>query len=75
LKACGDAHALDPCGFALFEIGADLNALGRGNEAIPYLERRLNEYGDNSSREVQAELDKARGSKPGKGKGRDKGKD
>jgi eukaryotic-like serine/threonine-protein kinase len=74
LKACGDAHALDPCGYALFEVGAALNALGRPDEAIPYLERRLDEYGDNSSGEVQAELDKARGeSKPGKGPGKAKG--
>jgi type IV pilus assembly protein PilM len=57
---------------ALFEIGADLNALGRGKEAIPYLERRLSEYGDNGSGEVQAELDKARGEKPGKGRGHEK---
>ena len=75
LKACGDAHALDPCGYALFEIGADLNALGRNSEAIPYLERRLNEYGDNSSGEVQAELDKARGEKHGHGKAKGHGKD
>jgi serine/threonine-protein kinase len=73
LKACGDAHALDPCGYALFEIGADLNALGRNSEAIPYLERRLNEYGDNGSGEVQAELDKARGAHGnGKAKGHNK---
>jgi predicted Ser/Thr protein kinase len=72
LDACGDEHALDPCGYALFEVGAALNALGRPKEAIPYLERRLNEYGDNSSGEVQAELDKAKGSKPGKAKGHDK---
>jgi hypothetical protein len=74
LKACGDAHALDPCGFALYEVGAALNGLGRYDEAIPYLERRLSEYGDNSSGEVQKALDEARGGgKPGKGKGRDKG--
>jgi eukaryotic-like serine/threonine-protein kinase len=73
LKACGDAHALDPCGFALYEVGAALNGLGRYDEAIPYLERRLSEYGDNSSGEVQKALDEARGGgKPGKGKGRDK---
>jgi serine/threonine-protein kinase len=72
LKACGDAHALDPCGYALFEVGADLNALGRNQEAVPYLERRLSDYGDNGSGEVQAELDKARGAKPDKGHGRDK---
>jgi serine/threonine protein kinase len=68
LDACGDTHALDPCGFALYEVGAALNALGRSEEAIPYLERRLDEYGDNSSGEVQAELDKARGKKPKKEK-------
>jgi tetratricopeptide (TPR) repeat protein len=73
LKACGDAHALDPCGYALFEIGAALNALGRPNEAIPYLERRLNEYGDNAAGEVQAELDRARGETPSSGKGKGKG--
>jgi len=74
LKACGNAHALDPCGFALYEVGAALNGLGRYDEAIPYLERRLSEYGDNSSGEVQKALDEARGGgKPGKGKGRDKG--
>jgi serine/threonine protein kinase len=79
LKACGDTHALDPCGFALYEIGADLNALGRNEEAVPYLERRLSEYGDNSSGEVQAELDKARGETTEKPKGpkgpKDKGDD
>ncbi|HEX5622669.1 MAG TPA: serine/threonine-protein kinase [Solirubrobacteraceae bacterium] len=73
LKACGDAHALDPCGYALYEVGAALNGLGRYDEAIPYLERRLSEYGDNSSGEVQKALDEARaGGKPGKGP-KDKG--
>ena len=75
LKACGDAHALDPCGYALYEVGAALNGLGRYDEAIPYLERRLSEYGDNSSGEVQKALDEARAGgekKPGKGKGREK---
>jgi len=74
LKACGDAHQLDPCGYALFEVGADLVALGRGDEAVQYLERRLNEYGDNSSGEVQAALDEARGKKPKKAK-KDKAND
>src|SRR4051812_31251646 len=71
LKACGTTHALDPCGFALYEVGADLNALGRGDEAVPFLQRRLDEYGDNASGEVQAELDKARGKKPKGPKGHD----
>jgi tetratricopeptide (TPR) repeat protein len=69
LKACGDAHALDPCGYALYEVGAALNGLGRYDEAIPYLERRLNEYGDNGSGEVQKALDEAEsGGKKGKGR-------
>ena len=74
LKACGDARQLDPCGYALFEVGADLVALGRGDEAVQYLERRLNEYGDNSSGEVQTALDEARGKKPKKAK-KDKAND
>jgi serine/threonine-protein kinase len=60
LKACGNARALDPCGFAMYEVGAALNGLERYDEAIPYLERRLDEYGDNSSGEVQKALDEAR---------------
>jgi serine/threonine-protein kinase len=71
LKACGSTHALDPCGYALYEVGVDLMHLGRSQEAIPFLEKRLAEYGDNSSGEVQKALDEARGgkTKPGKSKG------
>ena len=39
---------------------AALNGLERYDEAIPYLERRLSEYGDNSSGEVKKALDEAR---------------
>jgi eukaryotic-like serine/threonine-protein kinase len=60
LDACGDVERLSPCGYALFEIGAALNALGRPEEAIPVLQQRLDVYGDNSSGEVQRELDRAR---------------
>jgi tetratricopeptide (TPR) repeat protein len=56
LDACGDARELSPCGFALFEVGAALNALGRPDEAIPYLEQRLAQYGDNGAGEVKREL-------------------
>ena len=56
LEACGNAQQLSPCGFALFEVGAALNGLGRYEEAIPYLEQRLEQYGDNSSGEVKREL-------------------
>jgi eukaryotic-like serine/threonine-protein kinase len=69
LRACGNTHALDPCGYALYEIGADLIALGRNREAIPFLEKRLSEYGDNSGGEVQQALDQARGEKTKKPKG------
>jgi len=56
LEACGDAQQLSPCGYALFEVGAALNGLGRYEEAIPFLEQRLEQYGDNSSGEVKREL-------------------
>jgi hypothetical protein len=65
IEACGDTVQLDPCGYALFEIGAALNALGRPDEAIAPLEQRLEQYGDNSGGEVKDELKKAR--KGGKG--------
>jgi serine/threonine protein kinase len=74
LKACGSAHALDPCGYALYEVGVDLIALGRNEEAIPFLEKRLSEYGDNSSGEVQRALDQARGTSSGKPKKEKKSK-
>jgi serine/threonine-protein kinase len=58
-QLCGGAKELSPCGYALFEEGAALNALGRPQEAIAPLQRRLNEYGDNESGEVSKELRKA----------------
>jgi tetratricopeptide (TPR) repeat protein len=75
LDACGDAKQLSPCGYALFEFGAALNALGRHEEAIPYLEQRLEQYGDNSAGEVKRELDAAKEAlkKGGKGKNGKKG--
>jgi eukaryotic-like serine/threonine-protein kinase len=61
LDACGDTRRLDPCGYALFEVGAALNRSGRSDEAIPILQQRLDLYGDNSQGEVRAELEDARG--------------
>jgi tetratricopeptide (TPR) repeat protein len=79
LEACGDAEQLSPCGYALFEVGAALNALGRSEEAIPVLQQRLEVYGDNESGEVQAELEDAQanagGEKPEKRDKKDKGDD
>ena len=60
LEACGNAQQLSPCGYALYEVGAALNGLGRHEEAISYLEQRLDQYGDNSSGEVERELETAR---------------
>jgi eukaryotic-like serine/threonine-protein kinase len=60
LDACGNTRELSPCGYALFEVGAALNALGRPDEAIPYLEQRLDQYGDNDAGEVKRELRAAR---------------
>lgn len=68
LEACGGKVQLDPCGYALFEIGAALNGLGRPDEAIAPLEQRLELYGDNGAGEVKDELKKARkAAKRGKG--------
>ena len=60
VQACGDRRRLDPCGYALFELGASLSRAGRQQEGIPYLEQRLALYGDNERGEVQAELRRAR---------------
>ena len=54
LDACGDTRQLSPCGYALYEVGAALNALGRPDEAIPYLQQRLDQYGPN--KDVEKEL-------------------
>ena len=54
LEACGDTVQLSPCGYALYEVGASLNALGRPDEAIPYLQQRLDQYGPN--KDVEKEL-------------------
>ena len=60
MAACGGSKELNPCGYALFEKGAALNGLGRSEEAIPILEQRLNEFGDNERGEVERELRDAR---------------
>jgi tetratricopeptide (TPR) repeat protein len=60
LEACGDAKELDPCGYALFEKGVALNRSGRPDEAIPVLEQRLEQYGDNGAGEVEKELKAAK---------------
>ena len=56
LDACGNTQTLDPCGYALFEKGLALNRLGRPDEAIPVLQQRLDQFGDNENGEVKKEL-------------------
>src|SRR4051794_26501155 len=61
----------DPCAFPLYDLGHALRLAGRPAEAIPVLEKRL--QNPNQQGVVQAELDKARAdagqgdAKPGKG--------
>ena len=57
LEACGDQRQLSPCGYALYEVGVALNALDRPDEAIPYLQQRLDQYGSN--KDVEKELKRA----------------
>ena len=51
---------MDPCGYALFEKGLALNRLGRTDEAIPVLQQRLDQFGDNEDGEVAKELARTR---------------
>lgn len=55
VAACGDSTALDPCGFAIFNLGKALNRSGNPGDAIPLLQRRLAGW-DNQTGVVQAEL-------------------
>lgn len=55
-RLCAGSKELSPCGYALFEEGAALIGLGQPEAAIPILERRLNEFGDNESGEVRKAL-------------------
>jgi serine/threonine-protein kinase len=70
LAACGNAHQLSPCGYALYEEGVALNRSGDPAAAIPILQQRLDQYGDDGSGSVAKELRDAQrraGQKPGKG--------
>jgi len=86
VEACGDSAELDPCGYALFNYGVALNRSGRPAEAIPFLERRLENFSYKRG-EVETELAAARqaagqggaapggGNGNGRGNGKAKGKD
>jgi eukaryotic-like serine/threonine-protein kinase len=58
VRACGSSTALDPCGYAAYNLGHALRLAGRPGEAIPFLERRLRFPGQHDV--VQRELDAAR---------------
>ena len=74
VEKCGDSDAMDPCGYALYNLGASLNRSGDPAAAIPILEDRLERFGDNEAGDVQRELDAARAALDGGGNGKGKGK-
>jgi serine/threonine-protein kinase len=61
VRRCGGSRQLDPCGYALYNLGASLTRAGRAEEAVPILTRRLRMFGDNATRDVQRELTAAAG--------------
>jgi eukaryotic-like serine/threonine-protein kinase len=76
LAACGNVHQLSPCGYALYEEGVALNRSGNPAAAIPVLQQRLDQYGDDDRGSVAKELRDAQqraGQQPGPGKGPGKG--
>ena len=71
VERCGGSDALDPCGYAYFNLGSALLRAGRPQEAIPLLEARLARWkfkdGD-VKRELKAARKAAGGGKPHGGK-------
>lgn len=59
-RLCAGSKELSPCGYAVYEEGVALIGLGQPEAAIPILERRLSEFGDNESGEVKRALRDAR---------------
>ena len=57
---CEGSTAVDPCAYALYNLGASLRRAGRPEEAIPVLEERLERFGSNQRATVQKELDAAK---------------
>jgi len=55
-KLCAGSKELSPCGFAVYEEGVALMGLGQPEAAIPILQRRLDEFGDNEGGEVRRAL-------------------
>jgi serine/threonine-protein kinase len=73
VAACGGAATpTDPCAFALYNLGVALVDSGHPADAIPVLEKRLQNPDQQGT--VQAELDKARALASGGGGGKAKGK-
>jgi serine/threonine protein kinase len=72
VAACGGAATpTDPCAFALYNLGVALVDSGHPADAIPVLEKRL--QNPNQQGAVQAELDKARAMVSGEGDSGDSG--
>ena len=58
VRACGDDPQNLTCAYAMYNLGRSLRLAGRPAEAIPVLERRLQNPDQRAT--VQAELDRAR---------------
>jgi hypothetical protein len=56
VDSCGDSDALDPCGYAYYNLGLALTQAGRASEAIPVLQARLDRWGYDRPQEVKKAL-------------------
>ncbi len=59
-KGCKGNAPLNPCGYALYELGRAQRGTGDPEAAIQTLEQRLERYPDDQRSTVEAELDKAK---------------
>jgi serine/threonine-protein kinase len=71
--ACKGSSALDPCGYAIYNLGRSLRLAGSPDEAVPVLEERLQRFPDNQPGTVEEELALARAGDTSDGRGRGKG--
>jgi tetratricopeptide (TPR) repeat protein len=76
VDTCGGSTAIDPCGYATYNLGAALNRAGHPDQAIPVLIQRLQRWPGDQPGTVYKELKdacKATGQKCSRGGGGDGG--
>jgi predicted Ser/Thr protein kinase len=73
-EACQGSEALDPCGYAIFNLGQALRRSGNPGEAVPVLEERLQRFPNDRPELVQHEIDLARAGETGDGRGNGRGR-